>query len=101
MMATDPLGPDLAQVMEHERAQRAQDKAAFERDQASAANIGTHADAYIQGVNECGEAVVYVPGELLPPWVAEQVNAGRAPLEEAAAGVRIRRLERKQTKGQR
>jgi hypothetical protein len=31
--------------------------------------------------------------------VAEQVNAGKAPLEEAAAGVRTRRLERKQAKG--
>lgn len=43
--------------------------------------------------------MVYVPGELLPEWVAEQVNAGKAPLHEASAGVRIRQLERKQAKG--
>jgi hypothetical protein len=98
-MMADPFGPDLLRVMEHERDQRAQDKEAFERDQASAANIGTHADAYIQAVNADGEAVVYVPGELLPAWVAEQVNAGKAPLEEASAGVRTRRLERRQAKG--
>lgn len=72
--------------MEHERRQREQDRSAFERDQASVANAGTHADAYIQAVNADGEAVVFVPGELLPDWVAEQVSAGKAPLEEAAAG---------------
>jgi hypothetical protein len=37
-------------------------------------------------VNEAGEEVVFVPGELVPGWVAEQVNAGKAPLEEASAG---------------
>jgi hypothetical protein len=93
------ISPDLLRVMEHEQAQRAQDKGAFERDAASVANVGVHADAYIHAVTADGEEVVYVPGELLPAWVAEQVNAGRAPLEEAAAGVRIRKLERKQAKG--
>jgi hypothetical protein len=93
------ISPDLLRVMEHEAAQRSHDKAAFERDAASVANVGVHADAYIHAVNADGEEVVYVPGELLPEWVAEQVNAGRAPLHEAAAGVRIRRLERKQAKG--
>jgi hypothetical protein len=93
------ISPDLLRVMEHEQAQRAQDRAAFERDQASVANVGVHADAYIHAVNADGEAVVYVPGELLPEWVAEQVNAGKAPLHEASAGVRIRQLERKQAKG--
>jgi hypothetical protein len=95
------ISPDLLRVMEHEQAQRAHDRAAFERDAASVANVGVHADAYIHAVNEHGEELVYVPGELLPAWVAEQVNAGRAPLQEAAAGVRIRRLERKQAKGKR
>ena len=55
-------------------------------------------DAYIHAVNEHGDAVVFVPGELVPAWVAEQVNAGKAPLEEASAGVRTRRLERRQVK---
>jgi hypothetical protein len=32
--------------------------------------------------------------------VAEQVNAGKAPLQEASAGVRVRSLARKQQKGQ-
>lgn len=98
-MATVEQGADFARVMEHEQAQRAQDKAAFERDQASARNIGTHADAYIQAVNADGEAVVFVPGELLPDWVAEQVNAGRAPIQQESAGIRIRTLERKQPRG--
>jgi hypothetical protein len=62
----DPLGLDLARAMEHEKAQRAQDKAAFERDAASVANIDTHADAYIHAVNEAGDEVVYVPGGAAP-----------------------------------
>lgn len=95
----DPLGPDLATIMEHERRQRAQDAEAFERDAASARNLGTHADAYIQAVNADGEAVVFVPGELLPVWVAEQLHAGKAPITEESAGIRIRTLERKQQKG--
>jgi hypothetical protein len=96
MAASNP--PDLLRVMEHEQRQRAHDQAAFERDAASVASVGVHADAYIKAVNADGEELVYVPGELLPDWVAEQVNAGRAPLQEAAAGVRIRALERKQAK---
>jgi hypothetical protein len=35
----DPLGLDLARAMEHEKAQRAQDKAAFERDAADGAHL--------------------------------------------------------------
>jgi hypothetical protein len=94
----DHFGLDLARAMEHERAQRAHDKAAFERDAASLLTVGTTADAYVHAVNENGDEVVFVPGELLPAWVAEQVNAGKAPLTEAAAGVRVRSLERKQAK---
>ena len=97
-MAVNPL--DLDRQMERERRQRAQDRDAFERDAASVANVGVHADAYIKAVNADGEEVVYVPGELLPGWVAEQVNAGKAPLQEASAGVRIRTLARKQQRGQ-
>ncbi len=48
--------------MEHEQAQRAHDRAAFERDAASVANVGVHADAYIHAVNEHGEELVDVPG---------------------------------------
>ena len=96
MAAINP--PDLLRVMEHEQRQRAQDRDAFECDAASVSNVGTHADAYIHAVNADGEELVYVPGELLPDWVAEQVNVGRAPLHEAAAGVRVRSLERKQAK---
>jgi hypothetical protein len=98
-MAALEAGADLGRQMEHEQAQRAQDRAAFERDAASVATVGVHADAYIQAVNADGEAVVFVPGELLPSWVAEQVSAGKAQLEEAGAGVRIRRLASKQAKG--
>lgn len=55
------ISPDLLRVMEHEAAQRAHDKGAFERDAASVANVGTHADAYIHAVNADGEELVYVP----------------------------------------
>jgi hypothetical protein len=96
MMAVNPL--DLDRQMEHERRQDAQDRDAFERDAASVANVGVHADAWINAVNADGEEVVYVPGELLPAWVAEQVNAFKAPLQEASARVRVRTLERKQGK---
>lgn len=95
----DPFASDLVRIMEHEQRQRAQDKEAFERDAASVANVGVRADSYIHAVNADGEAVVFVPGELLPAWAAEQVNAGKAPLTEAAAGVRVRSLERKQARG--
>lgn len=36
------------------------------------------------------------PGELLPAWVAEQMNEGKAPLDDVT---RVRTLQRKQAKG--
>lgn len=64
-------------------------------------NIGTPSPGFIRATHpDHGESVVYVPGELLPEWVVEALDAGRGTydvktgvmtLDEPAPARRARR----------
>lgn len=63
-----------------EARERAADEAAQDRPRvgASAPPAGTVAPGYVRAVHpEHGEPVVFVPGEMLPAWAAEALEAGR------------------------
>ena len=61
-----------------EQAERAADVAAHERAGAAAHSTGRVSPGYLQATHpEHGEAVVFVPGELLPAWVADALDGGR------------------------
>ena len=53
-------------------------RAVQERAGAVAHDIGRQSPGFVHAVHpEHGEAVVYVPGELLPGWVVDALDGGR------------------------
>ena len=59
------------------------DRAAQETAGAAAHDVGVQSPGYIHGIHpEHGEAVCYVPGELLPAWVVTELKAGRSRTDE-------------------
>jgi len=65
----------------------AKDLQAQERANARAPRVARYADAYIRAVgSDHGEEIVFVPGEALPQWVVDELDAGRCRVDDA--GVR-------------
>jgi hypothetical protein len=80
----------MATTVAEERALAAEVAAhrlAQERAGAVAHDIGRQSPGFIHATHpEHGEAVVFVPGELLPGWVVEALDGGRGRYD-AATGV--------------
>lgn len=70
------MGDHFGDQQEREQHARA-NRVAFERDGAGKPNTGTLAPCYVNAVHpDTGLNVTFCPGELLPDWAAEPVNAG-------------------------
>jgi hypothetical protein len=59
------------------------DRVAFERDGALPPQLGDLAGAYIRVVRPDADALVFVPGELLPSWLVALLRAGHGDYDAA------------------